>query len=92
MSKKNVVYFADYLRDSTFWTPEQMLERVLEEIREGEGLKPNRAILLLIDDTTGEFYYTWHTANCSYGTVIRAAETFKFDILKIWSERRGDDG
>lgn len=93
----NVAYLADHAAQSKYWTPEQMLERVLCELRsKGNKFKPNKAILILIEDP-GEGKskdYSTRYANLYHADAIVWLENVKFELLYAWAKGNGiiDDG
>ncbi len=82
MGDKKVINLAEFTNKSDQWTPEQMLEFIVEQIQSGE-IDPSRMIVSWVTETgsSDPFYSYYAKARVSDIQAIGLLEIAKNDII-----------
>jgi hypothetical protein len=76
-----VTHIGTKTNDSTSYTPEQMLESAMEDIKK-EG-SANKAILITLDDTDNQYNTHFWNAGMSATQIIALLEVSKVKMLQL---------
>lgn len=66
--------------DSTYWSPEQMLEDALAQVRRGER-RGRKAVVIFLDESDDSYNVGWTQAGMKCSEMVGLAEVFKVDVL-----------
>lgn len=77
----NVHNLTDKSNDNRTWSVVQMLQAVIKEI-EGGKIKPNRCLVLMLDDTHNMYNSHFRAANINASQSISLIEIEKLQILR----------
>lgn len=77
----DIIKMVDRIRDNSRWTPEQMLEDALHEVRTG-ARTPNRAVVLFLEDEGEEYAVGYTLCNIQCSQTISLIEVVKTMMLK----------
>jgi len=79
----NIINLADATGDAKMWTPEQMLEYSLNEVRSGGGREEaNKALVLFLTTTDGVYDVGCNQAGMSCSEMLALLEVAKAILLK----------
>jgi len=79
----NVIKLAETTGDAKMWTPEQMLEYSLSEVRSGGGREDvNKALVLFLTTTDGVYDVGCTQAGMSCSEMLALLEVAKAVLLK----------
>ena len=83
MKIKHMAEYGD--GDNRKWTPKQILEIALEEVKEGKTSlgQCNRMIIIGCNDSGGNYNTSYIASNLSVSQIVGMLEIQKHDFLKI---------
>lgn len=81
MNDDNVVNLAERKNNNSLWTPEQMMLQAASDLRAGK-VTASRAIVILLDDSTGDYAVTFRSANMKSSEGVALMEATKMMLLR----------
>jgi hypothetical protein len=76
-----IVSLAEKSGSALHWSPEEMLEKALDDVRGGQR-KANKAIVVFLDDTEGRYHIGYNQSGMRLSELVALLEVVQADAIR----------